>query len=82
MAAKKTTKKKNSPNAKNIELAQYARDDEFEDELHVENEADLSASAEAFKYLVLAPTDWTISSIVSQIGGQIDLNPEFQRRDV
>nr|WP_281502122.1 DUF262 domain-containing protein [Loktanella sp. F6476L] len=47
-----------------------------------ENEDDISVSAIQFSNLIVAPADWTVGTIFSQIGKQIDLDPEFQRRDV
>jgi hypothetical protein len=56
--------------------------DDFEVE-DPQNELDaLSVSVEDFDGLVLAPSDWTVGTIYDQIGKQIDLDPEFQRRDV
>ena len=37
---------------------------------------------EDFTGLVVAPADWTIGTLNSQIGKQIDLDPAFQRRNV
>lgn len=48
-----------------------------------QNEMDgLSVSVADFDGLILAPSDWTVGTIYDQIGKQIDLDPEFQRRDV
>lgn len=56
--------------------------DDFEVE-EPQNELDaLSVSVADFDGLVLAPSDWTVGTIYDQIGKQIDLDPEFQRRDV
>ncbi|MEN5053834.1 DUF262 domain-containing protein [Brevundimonas naejangsanensis] len=59
-----------------------ARDEAFEDEDQQEDEEDLSVSAEDFDELLVAPSDWTVGSLHQQIGGQIDLDPKFQRRSV
>lgn len=59
-----------------------ARDEAFEAEDQQEDEEDLSVSAEDFDELLVAPSDWTVGSLHQQIGGQIDLDPEFQRRSV
>jgi hypothetical protein len=47
-----------------------------------EESQDLKLSAESFSGIVVAPADWTIGSLYSQIGQQIDLDPDFQRRNV
>src|SRR5437016_1803628 len=40
-------------------------------------------TAEDFSRVVLFPTDWTVSTLLSQFErGAIDINPRFQRRDV
>lgn len=57
-------------------------DDEFEVPNLSENETDLSLTPEQFADLIVAPSDWTVGTIFSQIGQQIDLDPSFQRRDV
>lgn len=44
--------------------------------------SDLSLSEEKFAGLLVAPADWTIETLYSQIGRQIDLDPDFQRRNV
>lgn len=58
------------------------RDEEFEDESTSENIDDLVVSEGDFHSIVVGPADWTIDSLRKQIGKQIDLNPEFQRRGV
>ena len=58
------------------------RDDDFETPGLSENEDDISVSAQQFSNLIVAPSDWTVGTIFDQIGKQIDLDPEFQRRDV
>lgn len=58
------------------------RDDEFENPENSEDSADLSISAKDFGELLVAPADWTIGTLYSQIGVQIDLDPAFQRRNV
>lgn len=63
-------------------MVDEARDEAFEDEEQQEDEEDLSVSAEDFDELLVAPSDWTVGSLHQQIGGQIDLDPEFQRRSV
>lgn len=58
------------------------RDDEFENSENSENSSDLTISEKDFDDLLIAPADWTIGTLYSQIGGQIDLDPAFQRRNV
>lgn len=58
------------------------RDEPFEDESVSENIEDISLNADAFSELIVAPSDWTIGTIYNQIGKQIDLDPDFQRRNV
>ena len=58
------------------------RDEEFEDDDQLENELDLTVSSKDFEDIIVAPADWTISSLVGLIGKQIKLDPEFQRRGV
>ncbi len=58
------------------------RDDEFENSENSENASDLTITEEDFNNLLIAPADWTIGTLYSQIGGQIDLDPAFQRRNV
>lgn len=58
------------------------RDDEFED-LEPTEEGDSSGvTASDFSSLLISPTDWTIETLYRQIGSQINLNPDFQRRNV
>ena len=58
------------------------RDTEFVDDDADESSADLSLTEEKFTGLIIAPADWTIETLHSQIGRQIDLDPDFQRRNV
>jgi hypothetical protein len=58
------------------------RDIDFENEEANEESADLELSEDDFKNLLVAPADWTIGTLYSQIGKQIDLDPDFQRRNV
>lgn len=58
------------------------RDEEFEEQEAQESSDDLAISANDFEQLLVAPSDWTIESLERQIGKQIDLSPEFQRRGV
>lgn len=59
-----------------------ARDEDFEDEEQSENEVDFRTTSGDFADLIVAPSDWTIETLSRQIGKQIDLDPEFQRRGV
>lgn len=58
------------------------RDEEYGEDDANESSSDLSLSADKFSGLIIAPADWTIATLYSQIGRQIDLNPDFQRRNV
>lgn len=58
------------------------RDLEFEEDEAEESSADLHLSEEKFSNLLVAPADWTIETLYSQIGKQIELDPDFQRRNV
>ena len=58
------------------------RDTEFDDDDSGESSADLTLSESQFANLLVAPADWTIETLYSQIGRQIDLDPDFQRRNV
>jgi len=66
----------------NILTGSLFLDDEFEVPNLSENESDLSLTPDQFADLIVAPSDWTVGTIYSQIGRQIDLDPSFQRRDV
>ena len=58
------------------------RDEQFE-ELEPTEEGDNSyVTAAEFSSLLISPTDWTIETLYRQIGSQINLSPEFQRRNV
>ncbi len=56
--------------------------DQFEDLGSVEGEDDVSASSEQFEKLVIAPSDWTVGTIYSLVGKQLELDPAYQRRNV
>lgn len=58
------------------------RDEEFDDDESEESSADLTLTEAKFEGLVVAPADWTIETLYTQIGKQIDLDPDFQRRNV
>ncbi|UKK84537.1 DUF262 domain-containing protein [Sphingopyxis sp. BSN-002] len=58
------------------------RDEEFDDDEAEESSADLTLTEAKFDGLVVAPADWTIETLYTQIGKQIDLDPDFQRRNV
>jgi len=58
------------------------RDEEFE-EIEPTEEGDSSnVTPGEFSSLLISPTDWTIETLYRQIGTQINLSPEFQRRNV
>jgi len=56
--------------------------DDFEDLEPTEETSDFALNSESFSDLVIAPADWTINTLYSLIGKQIDLDPDFQRRNV
>ncbi len=58
------------------------RDDLFENEDPQEEVDGGQVQLEDFDSLILAPSDWTVGTIYEQIGHQIELDPEFQRRNV
>ena len=58
-------------------------EEDFEEYFEATEESvDLGVTEKSFAEIVVAPADWTIGSLYAQIGKQIDLDPEFQRRDV
>jgi len=56
--------------------------DQFEDETATENQEDIEVAALEFERLLIAPSDWTVSTIYDLIGKQIQLDPAYQRRNV
>lgn len=56
--------------------------DQFEDEATAENEDDIRVAAQDFERLLIAPSDWTVSTIYDLIGKQLQLDPAYQRRNV
>lgn len=56
--------------------------DQFEDETASENQDDIRVAAKDFERLLIAPSDWTVSTIYDLIGRQLQLDPEYQRRNV
>lgn len=58
------------------------RDEEFDEDESNETTDDLELRKEQFENLLVAPADWTIETLYSQIGKQIELDPAFQRRNV
>ncbi len=56
--------------------------DQFEDETTTENEEDIQVAAQDFERLLIAPSDWTVSTIYDLIGKQLQLDPAYQRRNV
>lgn len=47
-----------------------------------EESVPLELTDKDFQSIIIAPSDWTIETLFSQIGKQIDLDPAFQRRNV
>ncbi|MDR7154080.1 hypothetical protein J2W40_000883 [Sphingobium xenophagum] len=56
--------------------------DDFENDSAVENEEDIHVAASDFERLLIAPSDWTVSTIYDLIGKQLQLDPAYQRRNV
>lgn len=56
--------------------------DDFEVDAAAENEDDIKVLAEDFERLLIAPSDWTVSTIYDLIGRQLQLDPAYQRRNV
>lgn len=65
-----------------ISLAYQDRDEPFEDLEPTEEGESSNVTAAEFASLLISPTDWTIETLCRQIGSQINLSPEFQRRNV
>ena len=65
-----------------VGLAYVDRDEEFEELEPTEEGESSRVTAEEFSSLLIAPSDWTIETLYRQIGSQINLSPEFQRRNV
>ena len=65
-----------------LEVAWEDRDEDFELSDPQEETDGHNVAVVDFDGLVLAPSDWTVGTIYEQIGKQIDLDPEFQRRNV
>lgn len=63
-------------------MAYEDRDEQFEDTEPTEEGDSSNVTAEEFSSLLISPTDWTIETLYRQIGSQINLSPEFQRRNV
>ncbi|MDR5746435.1 DUF262 domain-containing protein [Caballeronia sp. LZ029] len=58
------------------------RRDQFEDEATAENEDDIRVAAQDFERLLIAPGDWTVSTIYDLIGKLLQLDPAYHRRNV
>ncbi|MGO4315152.1 MULTISPECIES: DUF262 domain-containing protein [Agrobacterium] len=56
--------------------------DQFEIDDALENEDDIKVSPQDFERLLIAPSDWTVSTIYELIGKQLQLDPAYQRRNV
>ncbi|MHA3902815.1 GmrSD restriction endonuclease domain-containing protein [Castellaniella sp. WN] len=56
--------------------------DQFEDDSVTENEEDIRVVDQDFEQLLIAPSDWTVSTIYELIGKQLQLDPAYQRRNV
>ena len=53
-----------------------------EEDVEKEDSTDLEHDLQDFEDVLVAPSDWTISSLLHLLNGKIDLDPEFQRRNV
>ncbi|SIO54277.1 Protein of unknown function DUF262 [Rhodovulum sp. ES.010] len=58
------------------------RDEQFEYEDQSEGTDDYKVSQEDFEDLVIIPSDWTVSTIAQHLKGDINVDPDFQRRGV
>lgn len=58
------------------------RDDEFEEEAQAEGTDDYKVTQGDFDGLVVVPSDWTVSTIEQHLKGDINVDPDFQRRSV
>ncbi|MEM8751009.1 MAG: DUF262 domain-containing protein [Pseudomonadota bacterium] len=63
-------------------MAYEDRDEQFEEIEPTEEGESSNVTAAEFSSLLISPTDWTIETLYRQIGSQINLSPEFQRRNV
>ncbi|KGM86638.1 hypothetical protein rosmuc_02931 [Roseovarius mucosus DSM 17069] len=63
-------------------MAYEDRDEQFEELEPTEEGESSNVTAAEFSSLLISPTDWTIETLYRQIGSQINLSPEFQRRNV
>ncbi|MCE8536778.1 DUF262 domain-containing protein [Ruegeria pomeroyi] len=60
----------------------FDRDEDFEELEPREDSLDKALGSAVFGSLSISPTDWTIETLHRQIGRTIELNPDFQRRNV
>lgn len=63
-------------------MAYEDRDEQFEELEPTEEGENSNVTAAEFSSLLISPTDWTIETLYRQIGSQINLSPDFQRRNV
>lgn len=77
VSAKRDVLNDKSPN-RNL----MGRRDQFEDEATAENEDDIRVAAQDFERLLIAPGDWTVSTIYDLIGKLLQLDPAYHRRNV
>ena len=55
----------------------------MEDTFNIEDEDDFSSSISDYRDLSLSSSDWTVETLFGQMNkGNIDVSPEFQRRQV
>lgn len=69
-------------NKREVGLAYEDRDEQFEELEPTEEGESSNVTAAEFSSLLISPTDWTVETLYRQIGSQINLSPEFQRRNV
>lgn len=69
-------------NRQEADLAYEDRDEQFEELEPTEEGESSNVTADEFSSLLVAPSDWTIETLYRQIGSQINLSPELQRRNV
>lgn len=64
------------------ELGSEGQSEAVETQESEDSEGPSGASRQDFENLLVSPVDWTVGTLISLIGNQIDLNPAFQRRAV
>lgn len=69
--------------ASGVAMSNYTNEiNNFEYEELSENSEDYSVEQDDFSGLHIIPSDWTVATIRDQIGKELDIDPDFQRRNV